>query len=76
MRTEFPISSSRLKMGGGGESTFVPSVGVLSVGVLSNLDLSIVDLFLIWPLKIGLSPPDMQAHTLSSSGVAGCNKEQ
>jgi hypothetical protein len=44
-----------------------------SVDVLAGLELSIVD----QDLRISLwIPPDMWAHKLSSSGVAGCTQEQ
>jgi hypothetical protein len=46
-----------------------------SVNVPAGLEVSIVDLDLRIPLWIGLSPPDMWACTLSSSGLAGCSKD-
>jgi hypothetical protein len=65
------MRSSGLKMGRGGGSALISSLCVLA-----GLDFSILDLSMSGPLWIGLlSPPDMQARTLSSSGVAGRNKK-
>jgi hypothetical protein len=71
MRKERPNKVLRvLKMGGGDISA-----SALSVGVMAGLDYSIVDLSLMGPVGIELSPPDMQASTLLSSVVAGRNRE-
>jgi hypothetical protein len=45
------------------------SILISTLRVLAGLDLSIVDVSLRVPLWVGLSPPDMQACTLSSSGL-------